>query len=101
MCGKTLESARNPVAHDAVSASVGGVPPAKAPTVSNAPPSRYTDPQRTSSSTSSSSEHAQGYPRAAQACSTSVPDDERCVLADTGANELIRPAGAQPPMRST
>ena len=28
-------------------------------------------------------------------------DDERCVLADTGANELIRPAGVQPPMRST
>ena len=101
--------ARNPVAHDAVSASVGGVPPAKVPTVgpppmlegSNAVTSRSTDPQRTSSSTSSVSEQAQGYPRAAQACSTSVSDDERCVLADTGANELIRPAGVQPPMRST
>ena len=93
--------ARNPVAHDAVSASVGGVPPAKAPTVPNAPPLRNTDPQRTSSSTSSTSEQPQGYPRAAQACSSSVHDDERCVLADTGANELIRPAGVQPPMRST
>ncbi|CAE7816426.1 unnamed protein product [Symbiodinium sp. CCMP2592] len=46
------------------------------------------------------SAYVRGAPPA-EASSTGRCEEERCVLADTGANELIRPVGPQPPARSS
>ncbi|CAE7837310.1 unnamed protein product [Symbiodinium sp. CCMP2592] len=46
------------------------------------------------------SAYVRGAPPA-KASSTGRCEEERCVLADTGANELIRPVGPQPPARSS